>query len=104
MKSSMRARPLPSSRPRHAPFGDTAEALHAMRLLLDASVPDALMAETRQFFRMSRAVLLRIAGTPARVQVWAMDPQAARRPSRLTEVAELDAIADLQTSDGARCL
>src|SRR3954452_4292983 len=104
MKSSMRARPLPSSRPRHAPFGDTAEALHAMRLLLEASVPDALIAETRQFFRMSRAVLLRIAGTPGRVQVWAMDPQAPRRPSRLTSLAELEPIADLQESGAPRCL
>src|SRR3954453_1394891 len=119
MKTSMRARPLPSSRPRHAPFGDTAEALHAMRLLLEAtaeaqastSLPDALIAETRQFFRMSRAVLLRIAGTPGRVQVWAMDPQAPRRPSRLTSLAELEPIpdpqepiADRQESGAPRCL
>jgi diguanylate cyclase (GGDEF)-like protein len=108
----MRAAPLPSARPRPAAFGDTAEALHAVRLLLEAtsaddgpmSLPDRVAAEARQFFRMSRAVLLRVAGASRRVQLCAMDPPAPRRAHGLIPLAKLDPIADLQVSDAARCL
>ena len=84
----MRARPLPSSQTRPASFGDTAEALHTVRLLLEATteqhapIPftDRLVAEARHFFRMSRAVLLRVAGVPGdvHVQVCATDPEGPR--------------------------
>ncbi len=112
MHTSMRARPLPSTRPRHAPFGDTAEALHAVRVLLDAAAdretaipfPDRLLGEARRFFRMSSGALLRIAGRPKRVYVSAMDPPAPRRPKRMVPLSELDSLAAVYESDSARCL
>src|SRR5215208_2785819 len=110
----MRARPLPSSQTRPASFGDTAEALHTVRLLLEATteqhapipLPDRLVAEARHFFRMSRAVLLRVAGVRAdvHVQVCATDPEGPRQVRRLIPVAKLDPIADLFESNAARCL
>src|SRR4051794_40408788 len=112
MQASMRARPLPSSRPRHAPFGDTAQALHAMHLLLDATtdedavipLPDRLLAEARRFFRMTGAALLRVGGRPKRVQLWAVDPKPPRMPARLLPLERVDALAQLEESGAARAL
>src|SRR5215211_1110683 len=66
MQNPMRVRPFPSTRPRITPFGDTAEALRAMRVLVEAGAdreafPERLLAEARRFFRMSRVVLLKMA-------------------------------------------
>jgi diguanylate cyclase (GGDEF)-like protein len=104
----MRVRPLPSSRPRATSFGDTAEALHAVRLLIEGAgterpLPDRLVAQARRFLRMDHAALLKVAGNPKRVLVWAMDPEGPRRP-RLVPLAELSALAAAEGSDAPRVL
>lgn len=106
----MRVRPFPSSRLRPTQFGDTAEALNAVRALLDAAgdgdaataLPDRLVAEARRFFRMDRAVLLRIGGSPKRAKLGAMDPGGPRPIRRLVPIGSLGPIAELEESPAAR--
>ncbi|HEY1359908.1 MAG TPA: sensor domain-containing diguanylate cyclase [Thermoleophilaceae bacterium] len=103
----MRDRP-PSSTSHHVPFGNTAEALHAVRLLLEAtpgpdpagSLPERVLGEARQFFRMSQACLLRIAGRPRQVQVSAIVPPAGSHRRRVS-LDDLGPVADLSGSQAA---
>ena len=103
----MRAAPLPSSRLRPIPFGDTAEALHAVSLLLDAdaqapvvAMPDRIVGMARHFFRMDRAVLLRVSRSAGKAYLNAADPVLERNAKKLLPLTTVEPVARVAAGSG----
>jgi diguanylate cyclase (GGDEF)-like protein len=106
----VRAAPPPSSQPRPAQFGDAAEALDAVRVLLETAtdrddqmpLPDQLVVQARQFFRMRQSMLLMATGAGRKPRVSAVDGTAARSLRGVVSVEGVDPLAEVAgSSDGA---
>ena len=94
------------TRSRPSRVGGPREAMHAVTRLLssaaDLKAPDAVRArlvdEAREFFGVSRAVLLSVAGREGRVQALSMSPAAAQ-PRGSLAVAQFSVLQSLLESD-----